>query len=152
MVASIEHRYAHRCAMLNKGSKRKGAQYSNYPVHTCASRIVWLHVRVLTAHILASLMRLTMKTLKITSCYIILRTAPAERVGQGEVGGVIHRVTCTRWLLGLAVKCHGWDHVGQLLPWLHGQALKTLLSSCRGFISGREGCLGPERVYANREC
>ena len=39
--------------------------------------------------------------------------------------------------------------VGQFLPWLHGQALKTLLSPCRGFISRREGCLGPERVYAN---
>ena len=36
------------------------------------------------------------------------------------------------------------------LPWLHGQALKTLLSPCRGFISDMEGCLGPERVYANR--
>ena len=32
----------------------------------------------------------------------------AERVGQGEVGGVTRRVTCTCWLLGLAVKA----------PWL----------------------------------
>ena len=31
-----------------------------------------------------------------------------ERVGQGEVGGVTRRVTCTWWLLGLAVKA----------PWL----------------------------------
>ena len=29
-------------------------------------------------------------------------------MGQGEVGGVTHRVTCTWWLLGLAVK----------VPWL----------------------------------
>ena len=28
----------------------------------------------------------------------------AERVGQGEMGGVTHMVTCTWWLLGLAVK------------------------------------------------
>ena len=28
----------------------------------------------------------------------------AERVGQGEVGGVICRVLCTWWLLGLALK------------------------------------------------
>ena len=31
-------------------------------------------------------------------------TASAERVGKGEVGGVNHRVTCTWWLLGLALK------------------------------------------------
>ena len=28
----------------------------------------------------------------------------AERVGQGEVGGVTHRVLCTGQLLGLAIK------------------------------------------------
>ena len=27
-----------------------------------------------------------------------------------------------------------------------------LLSPCRGFPSGREGCLGSEWVYDNREC
>ena len=32
------------------------------------------------------------------------RSAAAERVGQGEVGGVTRRVTCTWQLLGLAVK------------------------------------------------
>ena len=30
-------------------------------------------------------------------------SAPAERVGLGEVGGVTRRVTCTWWWLGLAV-------------------------------------------------
>ena len=35
-------------------------------------------------------------------------SASAEKVGQGEVGGVTCSVTCTRWLLGLAVKA----------PWL----------------------------------
>ena len=45
-----------------------------------------------------------------------LGSASVERVGQGEVGGVTRRVTCTWWLLGLAVKAR------QLLPWLCGQA------------------------------
>ena len=31
-------------------------------------------------------------------------SASAERVGQGEVGGVTDRVLCTWWLLGLALK------------------------------------------------
>ena len=35
-------------------------------------------------------------------------SASAERVGQGEVRWVTRRVTCTWWLLGLAVKA----------PWL----------------------------------
>ena len=30
-------------------------------------------------------------------------SASAERVGQGEVGGITRRVTCTWWLVGLAV-------------------------------------------------
>ena len=50
---------------------------------------------------------------KLPFGYIILHTAracsaSAKRVGQGEVGGVTCRVTCTWWLLGLAVK----------VPWL----------------------------------
>ena len=40
----------------------------------------------------------------------------AERVGQGEMGGITCRVTCTCWLLGLALKDHGWDRVGHSLP------------------------------------
>ena len=36
--------------------------------------------------------------------------------------GVTPRVLCTWWLLGLAVKDHGWERVGHLSPWLHGQA------------------------------
>ena len=30
-------------------------------------------------------------------------SASTKRVGQGKVGGVTHRVTCTWWLLGSAV-------------------------------------------------
>ena len=66
----------------------------------------------------------------------------AERVGQGEVGGVTRRVTCTWWWLGLAVKAP-WLGPGEptlaLAAW---QAYKTLLSPCRELISGREGLLG----------
>ena len=51
-------------------------------------------------------------------------SAWAGRVGQGEVGGFTCRVTCTWWLLWLAVE----------IPWLHKWAWKTLLLPCRGFI------------------
>ena len=78
---------------------------------------------------------------KISVCYV-RRFCVSRKCGTGGGGGVTHRVTCTWWLLGLAVKVP-W--LGQFLPWLHGQASKTLLSPCRGFISGREGCLVPER-------
>ena len=40
----------------------------------------------------------------------------------------------------------GWDWVGHFPPSLHGQAYKTLPSPCRGLVSGKEGCLGSERV------
>ena len=45
---------------------------------------------------------------KIVSARYMHGSASAERVGQGEVGGFTCRVTCTWWLLGLAVK----------MPWL----------------------------------
>ena len=48
----------------------------------------------------------------------------------------IRRVTCTWWLLGLAVKPPWLGLGGQVLAlaaWT-GQAYKTLLSPCRGFI------------------
>ena len=37
------------------------------------------------------------------------------------------------------------NRVGQFLPWLHGQARKALLSSCKG----GKGCLGSEQVFDN---
>ena len=49
-------------------------------------------------------------------------SASAERVGQGEVGGVTHRVLCTWQLLGMAVKGLWLAPVGQFSPWLHEQA------------------------------
>ena len=41
-------------------------------------------------------------------CAVHAGSASAEWVGQGKVGGVTCRVSCTWWLLGLAVK----------VPWL----------------------------------
>jgi len=44
---------------------------------------------------------------------------------------------------------HGLYWVGQFFPGcIAKQALKTLHSSHRGFISGRKGCLGSELVVA----
>ena len=45
---------------------------------------------------------------KIVSARLRAGSASAEIVGQGEVGGVTHRVTCTWWLLWLSVE----------MPWL----------------------------------
>ena len=42
-------------------------------------------------------------------------SASAERVGQGEVGGVTHGVTCTWWLLGLAVEVAWLGPCGPIL-------------------------------------
>ena len=42
---------------------------------------------------------------KIVSARLRAGSASAERVGQGEVGGVTGRVLCTWWLLGLARDC-----------------------------------------------
>ena len=50
-------------------------------------------------------------------------SASAERVGQGEVGGVTRRVTCTWWLLGLAVK----------VPWLEPCGPILALAAWTGF-------------------
>ena len=43
-------------------------------------------------------------TEKIVSACLHTGSASAERVEQGEVGGVIRRVLCTWWLLGSALK------------------------------------------------
>ena len=54
-----------------------------------------------------------LKSFKPYSALLVTSQNRAERVGQWEVGGVIHRVLCTRQLLSLAVK------EGKFLPWLH---------------------------------
>ena len=40
---------------------------------------------------------------KIVSAHLCVGSASGERMGQGEVGGAIPRMTSTWWLLGLAV-------------------------------------------------
>ena len=47
-------------------------------------------------------------TEKTVSALLHTGSASAERVGQGELGWVTHRVTCTWWLLWLSVE----------MPWL----------------------------------
>jgi len=96
----------------------------------------WLHVYH-TAHCAE----------KIVSARLRAGSASAERVGQGEVGGVIHRVLCTWWLLGLALK----------RPWLVPggpphilTAWTGLENTCRGLVSGKKGCLVSEQVYGNQ--
>ena len=54
---------------------------------------------------------------KIVSARLRTGSVLAEKVGQGEVGGVTHRVTCTWWLLWLSVE----------MPWL---ALAGWSNSC----------------------
>ena len=41
---------------------------------------------------------------KLVSARLHIGSALAERIGEGEVGGVTHTVLCTWRLLGLAVK------------------------------------------------
>ena len=56
-------------------------------------------------------------------------SASAERVGQGEVGGVTRRVTCTWWLPGLAVKA----------PWLGPQGDMHMVAARLGCQSTMVG-------------
>ena len=60
-----------------------------------------------------------------------------ERVGQEEVGWVTCWVTCTWWLLGLAVKESWFGPMGHLSPWLHGQASLQNTTIRVDFCQGR---------------
>ena len=48
-------------------------------------------------------------------CATCAGSVSAEMVGQGEVGGVTRRVTCTWWVLGLAVKAPWLGQGGPIL-------------------------------------
>ena len=61
-------------------------------------------------------------------------------MGQGEAGGVNHKVTCTWWLLWLAVEMPWLAWVVQFFPRSHKWAYSYLAGM---FISGTEGNLGP---------
>ena len=75
-----------------------------------------------------------MQKIVFSACARVLHLY-VERVGQGKVDGVICRVLYTWQLLGIAEKSHGWDRVGQFLPWLNlvvssGKAVWTLIGVC----------------------
>ena len=60
----------------------------------------------------------------------------AEKVGQGEVGVVIHRVTCTWWLLGFALKEAWLGLDGPPLALTACTGLENTNLPCSGFVSG----------------
>ena len=65
------------------------------------------------------------------------------------------QVTCTWWLLGLAVK-ESWSvpgfGIGWVTPCPEYRAGLQNNSHFRRLISGKEDCLGSEWVYDNQEC
>ena len=76
---------------------------------------------------------------KIVSARLRAGSASAERVGQGEVGGVTGRVLCTWWLLGLALKRPWLVPGGQphaLTAWT-GLENTTLTLQRAGFLQER---------------
>ena len=79
-------------------------------------------------------------------------SALAERVGQGEVGGVTCRVTCSWWLLGLAVKVPWLGPGGPILALAAWTDLENATFTLYGahFWQGR--LLDSERAHDNREC
>ena len=94
-------------------------------------------------------------TISELSCCQLLVFNPcssAQKVGQGEVGGVTRRVLCTWQLLGWAVK-GTWLALGGPIFALAAQTgLENSTLTCRGLISGMEGCLSSERAIADRKC
>ena len=80
---------------------------------------------------------------KIVSARLRAGSASAERVGQGEVGGVTGRVLCKWWLLGLALK-RPWLALGgpphALTAWTGLE--NTILTSQRaGILQERQGAV-----------
>ena len=64
---------------------------------------------------------------------------------QGDMHMVAARLDCERAMAGT-----GWACSHPIAAWT---GLETLPLTCRGFISGEEGCLDSERVHARvREC
>ena len=99
--------------------------------HTHLNPLValWLHY---TAH--------CAEKIYVVSVHLRPGSVSSERV---EMGGVTHRVTCTWWLLGLAVKA-SW-----LRPGCMDKLRKCYDHLVGGFISGR----GFEQVLENnRDC
>ena len=70
-----------------------------------------------------------------------------ERVGQGEVGGVTGRMTCTWWLLWLA---DPWLAHGPVLALVAQISLKN--ANLRSFISDSKDNFWLRMVFAGQEC
>ena len=61
---------------------------------------------------------------------------------------ILNGMTCTLWLLGLAVKVPSLGLSWPILALAAWAGLENAtLSPCKGFISGGKGCLGSEGVY-----
>ena len=116
----------------------KCSQHNNCPFNPLNPIVhFWLHH---TAHCAE----------KIVSARLRSGSASAERVGQGEVGGVTGRVLCTWWLLGLALK-RPWLVPGGPPPALTAwTGLENTTLTLQGLVSGKKGCLVSERVYGNQ--
>ena len=78
--------------------------------------------------------------------FLVSRKGGAGRGGwghwQGDMQMAATRLGCKR-----AMVCTEWANIP---PWLHKQAQKRLLSPFWRFISGRDGGLGTEQVFANK--
>ena len=71
-----------------------------------------------------------------SSTHLCICFASAERVGQGEVGGVTRRAAYTWWLLGLVVKGPWLGLGGPILALDAWTGLEN--TTLRGFSSGKE--------------
>ena len=83
-------------------------------------------------------------TEKTVSTRLRVGSASAEMMGQGDVGGVNCRVTCTWWLLGFALK-KSWLGLGG--PPIALTAWRGLQNTTLTLVSSKKACLGFERVY-----
>ena len=79
-------------------------------------------------------------------------SASAERVGQGKVGGVTCRVTCTWWLLGLAVKVPWLRPGGPILALAAWTGLENATFTLYGAHFWQRRLLDSEQAHDNREC
>ena len=80
----------------------------------------------------------------LVCAFCVSRNGETGEGGRGHPQGIMHMMAvvagCRNALVGT-----GWSN--SHLGWTNG-LLKMLLSHCRGFISGSEGNLSPERVFA----
>ena len=91
-------------------------------VYICQGLMSWVHgVSLNQLYVIDAYMRHTTFRLwcLFGQCPWDLGSVPAERVGQGEVGGFQHRAQVTWLLLGIAIEALGQHWVGHFSPPLH---------------------------------